>query len=115
MTNLQAGDAHLQYNPQTQNITISGVMRLANMQEYEVVTQYLNECLANAADNLTLDLSKLTFLNSSGITTLSLFVLQCKKNTKPTLHIIGSTTIAWQEKSLPNFNKLWNEAAISFQ
>ena len=115
MQTLIAGDSQLHFQPEAQTVVLEGTMRLANMREYDVVAQYLDACRAVCPDNLTMDLRKLLFLNSSGITTLSLFVIQCKRQGQPALQILGSKNTAWQEKSLPNFSKLWTAATVVFE
>lgn len=112
---LKAGESILKYNPADQTVTMEGSMRLANLMEYDKISVFLNDAATQASDKLTLDMTKLNFLNSSGITTLSMFILATKKKQNPKLNILGTALFAWQEKSLKNFNKLWNEVEISIQ
>lgn len=110
---LHAGDATLIYDKDRKTLKLSGSMRLANMQEYDKVTVFLKEIAGTDPGHMILDFSELQFLNSSGITTLSLFILSCRKNTKPSLTVLGAQEISWQQKSLANFKKLWND--VEFQ
>jgi len=109
---LEVGDSKLKYDKSHNTVIIEGSMRLANLSEYEVVSDYLNKVAEQAEDNLTLDVQNLQFLNSSGITTFSMFILSCKKQGKPKLKVLGSNKISWQEKSLRNFKKLWNDVEV---
>jgi len=54
----------------------------------------------------------LKFLNSSGITTISTFVINSRNSSKLKLDVIGARSISWQEKSLINLNKLWSEVNV---
>ncbi len=112
---LIAGESKLNFSQSESLVVMEGSMRLANLTEYEKVADFLAKCLDDTTDKLTLDFSNLNFLNSSGITTLSMFILKVKKLGKPSLFIIGSNSIAWQGKSLKNFNKLWQEVTVEFK
>lgn len=110
---LKAGDATLQFDSEKNTMTISGSMRLANMKEYDQISSFLKEHIQPGLQSVILDLKDLQFLNSSGITTLSLFILNCKKSGGPTLKVIGNAQISWQQKSLINFKKLWSDVDIA--
>lgn len=112
MKTLQAGDAEITFDNTTSTLNFSGSMRLANMKEYDVVADFLKEASEESTEKLTLNLEKLKFLNSSGITTLSLFILNCKKTNNPQIAVRGNKDVSWQEKSIANFQKLWNEVEI---
>lgn len=109
---LQAGDAKVTFDKDKQLITFEGSMRLANMKEYDQVADFLREQTNGLNGSLMLDFNNLQFLNSSGITTLSLFILNCKKRHDLKLHVKGSKDIAWQQKSLANFKKLWSDIQL---
>jgi hypothetical protein len=68
------------------------------------------QVLTAAADTkpatLTLDLRMLRFLNSSGINTLSKFVLHVRQYHATQVVMKGSHAFPWQEKSLKNFQRL---------
>lgn len=111
---LYAGDATLTYDKDSKTLRLSGSMRLANMQEYDKITVFLKEIAETNPGHMVLDFSGLQFLNSSGITTLSLFILSCRKSGEPLLTVIGSEDISWQQKSLANFKKLWNSVELQW-
>jgi len=112
---ITAGDSTLTFNENDYTAVIEGSLRLANLLEYDVVLDFLNKVSEKTQNSLILDLRELRFLNSSGITTLSMFILDKKKLSKPKITVLGSNLIPWQEKSLKNFNKLWDEVLISIQ
>lgn len=114
MMTIQAGDATLIYDNDDKTLKLKGSMRLANMQEYDQITVFLKEIASTNPGHFTLDFSELQFLNSSGITTISLFILACRKNNDPTLTVLGSKEISWQQKSLSNFKKLWNNVSLQW-
>jgi hypothetical protein len=51
-------------------------------------------------------LRNLVFVNSSGISMLSKFVLSMRKKTGVQLVVLGSNDMPWQGKSLKNLEKL---------
>lgn len=54
---------------------------------------------------MTIDLQKLLFLNSSGISMLSKFVISLRKKKRLQLIVLGSEEVPWQKKSLKNLQK----------
>jgi hypothetical protein len=108
------GDAAVELDATGAVATVSGSLRLSNVAEYAPVRAFLDRAAEQAGDALTVDLRGLAYLNSAGITTLSLFVLARKKVGRPRLTIRGSTVIAWQDRSLKNFGKLWNLVDVTF-
>jgi hypothetical protein len=110
---LIAGESKLIFKETEALLIMEGSMRLANLMEYDKVSVFLMSCAQKSPDKLTIDMRKLTFLNSSGITTLSMCILNIKKKQAPSLVFLGSSEFAWQEKSLKNFTKLWTEAVVT--
>ena len=94
------------YEPETITINFQGSLRLSGMPEYTPIVNLLDEVTAQQPAVITLDLQKLEFLNSSGISMLSKFVIGARK--KKTIQIVvkGSKGIPWQGKSLKNLQRL---------
>jgi hypothetical protein len=104
----------VRFSPENATIYFSGALRLANVKAYEGVGKLLAEAGAQVA-TLTLDFKELKFLNSSGITALSLFVVSSRKAGKPQLKLVGSKANAWQQKSLANFQMLWKDMQLTIE
>ncbi len=98
-------DYEVQYDEPTATVRCSGSFRLHG-DEYQPIL----DLLVHAADAkpvaLTLDVRELQFLNSSGINTLSKFILQVRKHNASGVCVLGSTRFPWQEKSLKNLQRL---------
>ena len=105
-------EAVVRFMPETATVCFSGALRLANVRAYDNVARLLHEAAAVVEGPLTLDFKELKFLNSSGITALSLFVVGARKAGKPNLKLVGSKATAWQQKSLANFQMLWKEMPL---
>ncbi len=95
-------------------ITFKGILRLQDKDEYreiyEILTRAANETTGLP---LRLDMGDLVFLNSSGISALSMFIIKMRKLDKD-ISIKGNKSIPWQIKSLSNFQKLYGKVEITF-
>ena len=103
------------YNPETATITCSGAFRLRGNDEYAEILQLLNEAANAKPDTLTLDVRELQFLNSSGINTLSQFVIRVRNHRASQMVILGSGQFPWQQKSLKNFQRLLPELQLEIE
>ncbi|ABC20905.1 slr1659 superfamily regulator [Rhodospirillum rubrum] len=105
---------HVRYDPTRSLVAISGILRLNGMSEYEPITAVLRQALAQN-EILTIDLTELEFLNSSGIAMLSKFVIEARAHEGGSLTVLGSTAVAWQGKSLVNLKRLLPTLKLDFQ
>lgn len=98
-------DYTVQYDPDSNTISFEGLLSLGGAKEYAPITDLLNRVAGEEPEQMTLDLRKLEFLNSSGISMLSKFVLGLRKKKGTQLIILGSNEMPWQGKSLKNLQK----------
>jgi hypothetical protein len=61
---------------------------------------------------IVLDLRELEFLNSSGITMLSRFVIQARDRTGIDLQVVASEAVPWHARSLKNLQRLMPSLSI---
>jgi hypothetical protein len=99
-------DYQVQYDETSGTITCQGSFRLRGVEEYQPILDLLLSAADAKPETLTLDVRELKFLNSSGINTLSKFILQVRKNQASQVVIQGSRQYPWQQKSLANFQRL---------
>ncbi len=99
-------DYEVHYDESSATITCHGSFRLRGGPEYQPILDLLTGAADAKPETLTLDVRELNFLNSSGINTLSKFILQVRKHKTSQVVIKGSSAHPWQAKSLRNFQKL---------
>ena len=95
----------LHFDEQANEVNITGSLRLNGMDEYAPILEVLQSALENSKE-MMLDLSKLEFLNSSGIAMLAKFTIQARSIDGLVLTLVGSGEIPWQGKSLKNLQRL---------
>jgi len=101
------------YDNSAATVNFRGVLRLNGVEEYKAVFQLLNNVIAEEPARITLNLMHLEFLNSSGITMLSKFVIEMRTKTIH-LMILGSNNLSWQGKSLRNLQRLMPNLNLTF-
>lgn len=94
------------YDTATITIRFQGSLRLGGMEEYAPIVDLLNEVSEQDHDTINLDFKGLEFLNSSGISMLSKFVISMRKKKTTSIMVKGSKDLAWQGKSLKNLQRL---------
>ncbi|HRP96371.1 MAG TPA: hypothetical protein PL143_09000 [Rhodocyclaceae bacterium] len=113
MKSLEGAGYRAEFDPEAGCVRLRGSLRLGGLTEYAPISQLLEDAL-DGRDALTLDLSGLEFLNSSGIATLSKFVIAVRNRKTCTLAVRGSTSIPWQGKSLNNLKRLMPTLELDF-
>lgn len=96
-------------------IHLEGAMRLAGSEAYAPIYALMIDVLDKAASAVTVNLSELEYLNSSGINMLAKFTIEVRKRESVHLTIRGSDQIPWQNKSLRNLKKLLPELELLIQ
>ncbi len=114
LMNALSGEGYeVEFRPDEDCVRMSGALRLGGLAEYAPISTMLEEAL-QGRECLVLDLTELEFLNSSGIATLSRFVISARNHGQCGLVIRGSNEIAWQGKSLNNLKRLMPSLELRF-
>lgn len=103
---IKTDDYSVWYEPTTATVNFQGLLRLAGIPDYEPIIQLLDDVTQQEPATITMNLIELKFLNSSGMSVLSRFVIGVRKKKTTQLVVKGSQSISWQEKSLNNWQKL---------
>ena len=102
------------YDKSNGAVNFDGALRLTGMQDYAPILQLLNEIASTEPLSMVINLQCLEFLNSSGISMLSKFVIGMRKKSIQ-MKIIGSTNVPWQGKSLKNLQRLMPGLTLDLQ
>jgi len=92
-------------------VVLEGTLRLQGREQYGTVNDTLMQAAEKSAGTLVIDMRGLTFLNSSGISTLSLFIIEMRRRRRP-VRILGTKDVAWQARSLHNLQRLYEGVDI---
>jgi hypothetical protein len=113
MKEINKDEYRVTYDPATATVVCTGNFRLRG-EEYAPILAMLLEAANAAHDTLTVDVSALAFLNSSGINTLSNFALRMRRQQSSRLVVKGSERYPWQKKSLVNLQRLLPDLRLEF-
>ncbi len=106
---IQTSDFTVYFEESEQTVVLMGSLRLNAAPEYEPISQLMTQALEKLVNSgkptMVLDVRDLKFLNSSGINLLYQFVLKVRKQGGIGLKVLGSSSNAWQTKSLGNMTK----------
>ena len=94
------------YDKPSHTIIFDGSLRLNGTAEYASISELLNSVVEQEPEKIVLDLKELSFLNSSGISILSKFVINVRKRKNIQMLVIGVKNNPWQGKSLKNLQRL---------
>ncbi len=108
MQEIKGKDYNLCYDPRADGaiVIFRGSLSLTGSDDYAPITQLLHDALASNPTCLILNLRNLEFINSSGISVLSRFVLKARNQPETRLVVQGAETVIWQTRSLKNLQRL---------
>lgn len=110
---IKTDDYRVWYDPEANTVFFQGFLRLDGMEAYSPVMSLLLEAVENQPQ-ITLNLRQLEFLNSSGISMLSMFVVKVRQRGDVQLYLQGAENVLWQTKSLKNLQRLMPGLQLEF-
>ena len=105
----------VKYDETSHNIVFDGSLRLNGSAEYASISELLDYVAKQEPEKIILDLKELSFLNSSGISILSKFVIKVRKCKNIQMVVIGAKKNPWQGKSLKNLQRLMPSLKLEFE
>ena len=106
MKNINGESFEIRLEDDNSTVFFKGALRLSGMDDYAPILEMLKETLISPAAPIVLDLRELDFLNSSGITMFSRFVIEARDRAGITLHVLASEAVPWHARSLKNLQRL---------
>ncbi|MCP2727327.1 slr1659 superfamily regulator [Limnofasciculus baicalensis] len=103
---IKTKDYSVCYDTTTWTVDWQGSLRLSGSDEYAPIVDLLEQVTESQPPSITLNLRHLEFLNSSGISMLSKFVIKVRQKKNISVVVQGSQKIPWQGKSLKNLQRL---------
>ncbi|MEG4391543.1 slr1659 superfamily regulator [Microcoleus sp. BROC3] len=103
---IQGEDYSVKYDRESVTVLFQGELSLSGPAEYAPIVELLDQIANPEPPTITLNLKNLEFVNSSGISMLSKFVITVRKKKTIQLLVLGSKDVPWQQKSLKNLEKL---------
>ena len=103
---IKAESYSILYDESSNNIIFDGSLRLNGTAEYASIAELLEKIAQQEPEKIVLDLKELNFLNSSGISVLSKFVINIRRRKNIQMVVIGAKKNPWQGKSLKNLQRL---------
>ena len=108
-------DYRVFYNSTTATVACQGSLRLYGTAGYSDIAELLNTVADQNPAILILDVRQLEFLNSSGLNTISKFIIRVRNNNVSKLIIKGTRQIPWQSKTLGSLQRLMTDLKVELE
>jgi hypothetical protein len=112
LKNIHGESFDIRLEEENSTVLFKGALRLCGTDDYAPILDMLKETLASPAMPIVLDLRELDFLNSSGITMLSRFVMEARDHPGINVQVLASETVPWHARSLKNLQRLMPSLTI---
>jgi hypothetical protein len=104
---------NITYHETGELIEINGSLKLTSMDHYNELVDFLIDHTEKSTNGITLDLTGLEMLNSSGIASLSLFIIRAKESGK-NIRILANRDIHWQAISIDDFIDINSNVSVEY-
>ena len=111
---IKGGTYRVWFDPNECTVSFEGILRLSGHEEYQPIDKLLERVLENGPSRVTLDMRRLSFLNSSGINVLYKFAIATRKQSDIQLIVRASKSMSWQGRSLPNLKRFNPNFELNF-
>jgi hypothetical protein len=113
MKNINGESFEIRLEEDISTVFFKGALRLSGAEDYAPILEMLKETLTTPATAVVLDLRELDFLNSSGITMFSRFVIEARDRTGFSVYLLASEGVPWHARSLKNLQRLMPSLNVS--
>jgi hypothetical protein len=112
MREIHGESFEIRLEEQNSTVLFKGALRLNGTEDYAPILDMLKETLVSPSKPIVLDLRELDFLNSSGITMLSRFVIEARDHAAVDVQVLASEAVPWHARSLRNLQRLMPTLSI---
>lgn len=98
----------------TFRINFEGALRLSGTTAYAPIAKLLEEVGKDQTDSVTLDISRLQYMNSAGINMFYKFAVSLRKQGGVRLVVHGSNDFPWQKKMLSHMDRFIETLEITY-
>ncbi len=98
----------------TDQVNFEGSLRLSGGAAYAPIAQLLQETADRRPKAITVDMSKLQYLNSAGLNMMYKFALKLRKQGGCKLIVYGAESIPWQKKMLSQLGLFISDLEIKY-
>ena len=106
MRNINGESFEVRLEEDNSTVFFKGALRLSGSEDYAPILNLLKATMASSDAAMVLDLRELDFLNSSGITMFSRFVIEARDHAGIDLQVLASEAVPWHARSLKNLQRL---------
>jgi len=112
---IKAEEYVIQYSTETGEIACKGSLLLSGTEEYAPILNLMLQAAEEQAECLALNVTELEFLNSSGINTMTKFVINVRNRKHLQLTVTGLKGVPWQVRLLKNLQRLMPSLELNMQ
>jgi hypothetical protein len=106
MTTIKGESFEISREDGSSTVVFKGALRLSGVEDYAPILELVKSTLASPAKPIVIDVRELEFLNSSGITMFSRFVIEARDHVGIDLLFLASESVHWHARSLKNLQRL---------
>lgn len=112
---IKAEEYIITYTAETGEIACAGSLLLSGTEEYAPILNLMLQAAEEQAEALVLNVTQLEFLNSSGINTMTKFVINVRNRKHLKLSVVGLEDVPWQVRLLKNLQRLMPSLELHMQ
>jgi hypothetical protein len=103
----------IEYLDNCNKVIFRGILRHQSIEEYDEISNFLNRYAKNSEEYLIIDISNLSYINSSAIASLCLFFIKIR-NTGIKFKILALKFVPWQNDLLSNLQHINENIEIEY-
>lgn len=105
---------NVEINPVNHIAILKGELRLENTSAYTPIVDLINVLVSQEPEIVTIDLRQVEFINSSGINSLSKFLMSATKQGKSRIVVKATEEVTWQKRMLRNVQRVVPDFELLF-